>query len=547
MRAGARVLAGRAWRLVLVPALLYGAAFVALTWPWAAEFTTRLFADEGDGLQNYWNLWWIREAVTRLHTSPWWTPYLHAPFGVTLLGQTLNPFNGFAALLLPGASLLVAYNMLVTFSFVMAGVTAFWLAYDVSGEYGGALIAGYLFTFSGFHFAHAEGHMQLVSVEWLPLFLLGWLRLLRRPGAGVAAGTALALLLTLLCDYYYFTYGLLIAGCAFLWRTWRAGDWRWWWRPGARGPLALCAALVALGCGPLVGSLALLSLREPLVGVHNAEEFSLDLLGLVIPGGHWRFADLSAPFWTRLPGNIHESSVGIGLATLAVAGYAWAIRRGLGRPGAGFWALLAVGSALFALGPVIRIWGWALPIPSALTPYALLELVFPPFRVSGVPVRLVVVTLLATVLLAAWGWPALWRRGRGGRWLAGGLLVLALIETVPGPLPATRLAIPPWVAALAALPGDGAAVDLASDQYRALLYQTVHRRPLAFGYVSRIPESLDRRNAPIAALADARDCAALGRDYGFRFVVTPADAPCRDGALRYRDAGVLIFEVGVAP
>jgi hypothetical protein len=308
----------RSLRLVVAPALLYSVAFVLLTWPWATEFTTRLYADEGDGLQNYWNLWWVREAVTQLHTSPWWTPYLHAPFGVTLLGQTLNPFNGFAALLLPGVSLLVAYNTLVAFSFVMAGLTACWLAYEVSGEYAGAIVAGYLFTFSGFHFAHAQGHMQLVSVEWLPLFVLCWLRLLVRPGWGVAAGAAVALLLTLLCDYYYFTYALLIAGWALAWRTMRAGDWRWWARAGTRGPLAMCGALVLGLCGPLVGALALLSAREPLVGIHEAENFSLDLLALVVPGGHWRFATLTAPYWTRLPGNIHEASVSIGVGALAV-------------------------------------------------------------------------------------------------------------------------------------------------------------------------------------------------------------------------------------
>ena len=124
--------------------------------------------------------------------------------------------------------------------------------------------------------------------------------------------------------------------------------------------------------------------------------------------------------------------------------------------------------------------------------------------------------------------------------------MLALIETLPGPLPASRLDTPPWVGALAALPGTGPVLDLVSDQYHALLYQTVHQRPLAFGYVSRVPERIERLDAPIAALAERRDCAALGREYGFQYVVTAADTPCQGGVVRYGHGRVVIVDVGGA-
>ena len=62
-------------------------------------------------------------------------------------------------------------------------------------------------------------------------------------------------------------------------------------------------------------------------GAHPPKEFSLDLLAPVIPGGHWRFADLTQPFWSRLPGNIHESSVHVGVSVIGLAGYTWIRRR----------------------------------------------------------------------------------------------------------------------------------------------------------------------------------------------------------------------------
>ena len=36
-----------------------------------------------------------------------------------------------------------------------------------------------------------EGHLQLVSLEWIPLFLLAWLAVLARPGWRLALGAAL--------------------------------------------------------------------------------------------------------------------------------------------------------------------------------------------------------------------------------------------------------------------------------------------------------------------------------------------------------------------
>ena len=63
-----------------------------------------------------WNLWWVDKAVLELHTLPWWTNYLHYPAGTTLVGHTLNPFNGLLAIvMLPFLSLVQTYNAIVIF------------------------------------------------------------------------------------------------------------------------------------------------------------------------------------------------------------------------------------------------------------------------------------------------------------------------------------------------------------------------------------------------------------------------------------------------
>jgi hypothetical protein len=100
--------------LLVVPAMVYITIFCVLTYPLVTSFSTLFFTNSGDGLQNVWNLWWVNRAVTVLHVSPWFTSYLHYPTGVSLVGHTLNPFNGFLSVaLLQVMTLVEAHNTIV--------------------------------------------------------------------------------------------------------------------------------------------------------------------------------------------------------------------------------------------------------------------------------------------------------------------------------------------------------------------------------------------------------------------------------------------------
>lgn len=123
----------------VLPTLVYFLVFVLLTFPLIRSFSTHIFADAGDGLQNVWNMWWVNKAITELGQNPWQTSYLHFPYGVTLLGHTLNPFNGLMGIpLLRVLSPTQAHNVVIIFSFVVAGLTTFWLAYYLTPRIGPA-------------------------------------------------------------------------------------------------------------------------------------------------------------------------------------------------------------------------------------------------------------------------------------------------------------------------------------------------------------------------------------------------------------------------
>ena len=163
---------GHAW-LALAGYLLLT---LGLTYPLVTQFGRAIPGDGFDGWQNYWNLWWIKTAVLEQHTHPWFTHLLYYPTGVGLLFHTLNAFNGFITLPIQLAfGLLPAYNTAVLFSFTLGGLGAYLLARYILGpgsSHLAAFAAGVIFTFSPFHIAHLLGHMQVISLEWIPFYAL---------------------------------------------------------------------------------------------------------------------------------------------------------------------------------------------------------------------------------------------------------------------------------------------------------------------------------------------------------------------------------------
>jgi hypothetical protein len=287
------------------------------------------------------------------------------------------------------------------------------------------------------------------------------------------------------------------------------------------------------------GQLMLGSLGDPWLGAHAPEEFSLDLLGLVIYGGHWRFAWLTEWFWARLPGNIHESSVHLGLSVLVLLGYVWAGRKAPQAQGTGLWYIVFLLFTILSLGPALQVWGQRLPYTSL--PYGWLEIALPPLRMSGVPVRMVVMSTLSAAVISAVGLKLLQAGSARARLLVGGLLLLLVIEYLPGPLPASQVVVPECVYVLRHQPAGGV-LDLSQSMSLPLYYQIIHEKPIALGYVARLPRSVYERDLELARTFGARRFAELRERYGIRYILAEkapvelyqspeAEMLCADGQL----------------
>lgn len=158
----------------------------------------------------------------------------------------------------------------------------------------------------------------------------------------------------------------------------------------------------------------------------------MDLLAPFMYGGHWRFASLTKPYWSQLPGSIHESSVHFGLAVVILFVYVWRKRKLSPMPGVGLWYFLLFFFVLMALGPTLQVWGQQTEWMTL--PYSWLQALFPPLRASGVPVRMIVVAVLAAAVISAEGFKLLFRGSYRNRVFASGLLGLAVLDLLPGPV-----------------------------------------------------------------------------------------------------------------
>jgi hypothetical protein len=310
-------------------------------------------------------------------------------------------------------------------------------------------------------------------------------------------------------------------------------------------PLAAFAATCLLTAGPFVLALLIANARDPFLGMHCSADNSLDLLGLFVHGGHWRFAALTRVYWSRVSaGNIHESSVHLGLSVVGLLVYAWWRRRSLPLPNVQMWLFALLFFAVLALGPVLHVCGetcW-----TRYMPYCLLERLLPPLKMSGVPVRMAVMVSLCAAIIAAAAIKHIHARSRGPLvvWL---LLVVLVVEYLPSPQAITRLDPAPYVQALADAPGQDGVVDTVANTCLALYYQTIYQKPMAFGYVSRVSTSVTRQEERIHDLIDTGDFAPLWHDYKLRYLVLPATAQRREAVrqtdILWQDEDVLVLDL----
>ncbi len=489
-----------------------------LTYPLLSHMSTHVPGSTLWAFDEYtfiWNIWWFRHSLLELRTSPLSTDYIFFPVGTKLILYTYNVFN--CALALPLTYFLplpLASNLVLIFTWVVSG----WGAYLLSlyllrrggfGEHAriAAMLAGIFYAFASNRFVYAAlGHYDMVSTQWLPFYVLFFIKTAEEPGLRNPILAGLFATLAMLCEMIFGTFLFIFSALYLLLRR------KELLRQGLLVRLSLLVLAVLLTYWPMLFPI----LREFIQGEYelkgwgDALKLSTDLLGFFTPtalhpwlGGGWerelravqegtsRFSDVNTVF--------------LGYFSLAIAAMAL-----LKRPDkeVRIWVAQALLFASFCLGPVLQVNGRhvfdmdGIPVTIPM-PFALLHYI-PIFRANRVPNRFsVILTLCLAVLIALGGQRVLSLLARRfsplfSRVVGVILAILILAEHLAIPLPLTDARIPAPLFLLAQEEGDFAILQLplgwrnsfgmvGAESTQAQYYQTAHGKKLLAGNISRNP------------------------------------------------------------
>jgi len=482
---------------------LVSAGFSVLTaiffWPWLAHLSGALIGPPEDNMQDVWNSW--HAATATGWRDMMFTHQLRWPQGTALTYHSFAwPQVAVVALLAKafGAdfpTILALQNITLLASFPIAGVTMFTLARRLLGAAQGrdiaAAVAGFVFAFNPWHVAQVMHHAHVATIEFIPLFVLFYLRALEDRRWIVPAAAALAL--NALACWYFLFYGLYFMVFHLL--ALRIRDGRW-----PRGWMLLTPALCGLGAALLLSPWLvpmLATTGDVSVYYLGSNMFVADMAAwFAFPPTHL-LAQLGSGIYARLTGNPWEDVVYLGIANAALLG--WALTRKSERRhlyyalgGMAFFAVIACGETLHVNGIVT---------PLHLPGLILSKLPF--FANVRTPARAMVFVYLFLGLALAQA--CLLARSR--RWLPL-LLALMLLDFTPSHLVATPIACPAGLGVIARDPETFAVLDLPAGYENgnaAMMLSACHGKPIVAGETSR------KMGATLLDRLETRDLAAQQR------------------------------------
>jgi hypothetical protein len=466
----------------LLRLLLVLGGFTLLTvlffWPWLAQLSSALIGPPEDNMQDFWNSWHV------VHAQSWrdlfFTNTIRFPEGTSLAYHSFAWPQVFAVALLARlfgdsfASLVTLQNLTLLASFPLAAAAMFYLARHLLGEGRelGAAVAGFVFAFNPWHLAQVMHHAHVSGIEFLPLFVLFYLRATEQPDWRWLAGAAAMQALSALSCWYFLFYTLYFFAFHLLYLRLSHGRWPRRWPLAAP---ALCTMGALLLLSPWL--IPMLAAPSSLYYVGN-NMFVADLAALVaFPPTHL-LSHFGSGIYAAITGNAWEGAVYLGLVNLALLGWVFTrkyekrlLHYALG--GAAFFLVIAAGEALHVAGRVTP-----LHLPGVILSH------LPFFANARTPARAMVIVFLFLGL--ALGHAAALLKNR--KFALTLVVALMLLDFMPAHLASTPAACPPALAAIANDPERSGVLDLPrgyGEGNAAMMLAACHGHPIVAGETAR--------------------------------------------------------------
>lgn len=495
---------------------IYSILAIVLTYPLVFQMSDYIPGSITWGFDEYtflWNFWWFKHALFDLGVNPMQSDYIFYPIGVNLVLYTFMLLN--AALAIPVEFVFgypAAMNTLLLFAFVFSAYGTFLLvrylirdatidkprARDLA-----AFVAGAAFAFTSSRFVYASlGHYNFVSSQFVPFFVLFFIKSLREPHAKNALLAGVFGAFAILIDVTYAVFLALFAALYLLF-AWRNKE----IVRGFFNRLVLIAGVAFVLASPLLipTLVEIVTAGYTLPGWGHAEKLLNDLVGLFTPTSlhplnrNW-FQELDAVRQgVSQFADVNTGFLGYTTLALAILG-SWVFRKKLS-----VWAVSAISFAILSLGPLLHISGQSVfdfqglqvtfPLPFLLLHY------IPFFKENRAPNRFGILVILSLAVLIGFALAWIGQKLKGKSqilmpFIACVFLFLILFEHLALPLPMTDTRAPEVYQKIAQDPGDFAILSLpigwrnsfgvlGVEDTRTQFYQSVHQKRLLGGNTSR--------------------------------------------------------------
>jgi len=479
-------------------AALFVALTLVATWPIARAPASYAFFDHADAQLNMWILAWDAHALAHdprnLFNANIFSPETRTlAYSETLLGYL--PIFGLI-LWLHGSPVL-AFNAVLLFSFAASAFAMYLLARHLTGRERPAIVAGIVYAFAPYRFAHIP-QIQLEAMEWMPLAFLCLHLFVERRRLRYAAALAAAVVMQGLCCAYYAVFlvtALLVATPLLLLFDRQPHRWR------------AAAALAAALC---VSAIVLAPVAAEYAEVHRDEglERTLDEVAAksAEPGTYLASpARLHQRLWAYAERRPHDylfpGAVMLFLAATAIVGLAMPAARRRRDP-----RVVAVTLAYATVAAVGVLASFGPQGIAGISLYRLAYAAGPLFHGLRQVSRFAVLAIFGASVLAALGASVLESlRPRAGTLAVTALACVAFVELLVAPLSADRPGgealvrvppVPPVYEWLAQQPGTFAIVELPFaprgqmwENGSYVYWSTVHWHGLVDGYSGFAPPS----------------------------------------------------------
>ncbi|MBN1876730.1 MAG: hypothetical protein JXA33_21075 [Anaerolineae bacterium] len=467
------------WWVDVIVIILYSVLTIVMTYPLILRLNSDFAGQNIDVWINPWATWWTEKALTS-GQDLYYTNMLFYPDGVSLVFHSFSHINSAIAVLLrPWLGNLGAHNATVLLAHMLSGYAMFCLTRYITSSPIASFLSGLIFAFYPYRMAESV-HPVLYSTQWMPLYLLSLIRLIKEKHKPNILFAALFFCLTALSSLHLMIFTTFMTGLYFCYlilferqhitRT-------------TLIHLAIMISLTGLLLSPYLYPLVKEFLSTPHTGIGIDLEGGQgnDLIAFFLPAEqHPIFGQFTTSIHAKIK-NVRAAYIGITVMILSVVGALknWKHAR--------FWILLTLTSVLLSLHPDVQVAGQHLGI---MLPWSnpIVGLLHNPFRFNLLIGLALAVTggLGFSYLLkifrqryAIWVWP-----------LTIGTMGILLFEYLYLPFPTTPAIVPDYYRQIATTPGKGAILELPMGHYPHyyLFYQMTHNRPLVEGHVSRTPD-----------------------------------------------------------